>query len=90
MVTKHSKFVAKCDSWLLGCDAIAGIGPANAKKMKEQGLEIAWQVIEKYLLFDRDEQKLNAWLKGTVQLKDKHAKDATKCIVQWCDIFIKK
>lgn len=80
----------------------AGIGPTYAKRLEEKGFTKAYQLLAQYLLFTKDEEMFQEWLKVSfnlprplhplfqdeISMKGKHLKDCSTCISEWSRAFM--
>ena len=46
----------------------AGIGPTYAKRLEDKGFTKAYQLLAQYLLFTKDEEMFQEWLKVSFNL----------------------
>ncbi|CAG5088707.1 Oidioi.mRNA.OKI2018_I69.PAR.g11940.t1.cds [Oikopleura dioica] len=84
---KHANFVAEPmgEKEVTEC---AGIGPTYAKRLEEKGYTKAYQLLAQYLLFTKDEEMFQEWLKDEISMKGKHLKDCSTCISEWSRAFM--
>lgn len=49
----------------------------------------AYIVLGQYLVFKKDEQRFNKWLKDTCGANAKQQEDCHQCIKGWCENFLR-
>ena len=66
----------------------AGIGKVLGEKLKDNGFEYAYNLVGQYLLFNKDVETLQDWLKEETGANKKQSGDCARCIQEWTDAFI--
>ncbi|CDW59182.1 barrier to autointegration factor [Trichuris trichiura] len=79
---KHRDFVTES---MAGKDvsAVAGIGEAYAKKLREEGFDEASVLFGQFLLLRKDEEKFADWLKEFAGVNTRHARACASCFAEW-------
>lgn len=84
---KHAAFVAEPVGEKLVTEC-AGIGKVLGQRLKDLGYEYAYNLVGQFLLFNKDMETLEEWLKEEIKANKKQCHDCAHCIDQWCQAFV--
>ena len=84
---KHRDFAGE-PMWTKDITAVAGIGEALGKHLKEKGFNKAYSLLGQFPVLDKDEERFKDWLKGICEANAKQQEDCVKCLCAWCNAFL--
>merc|ERR1712047_191059 len=66
----------------------AGIGKVLGEKLKNAGFEYAYNLVGQFLLFNKDVDTMQEWLKEVTGANKKQSGDCARCIQERTEAFI--
>ncbi|XP_034826685.1 barrier-to-autointegration factor-like [Maniola hyperantus] len=67
---------------------LAGVGEVLGKRLKNEGYDKAYVVLGQFLLFKKDKDLFEKFMKETCGADSKRSAECYQCLKIWCDNFL--
>jgi hypothetical protein len=64
---------------------VAGIGEVLGQRLTDKGYDKAYVLLGQFLVFKKDKELFEMWLKDEIKANTKQAKDCFECLKEWSD-----